>query len=89
MYNDVDVIRGLLLKYITNCANTLCPERNLRVQQTRTPWITKEIIEKLNERDTAFVKAYNSGLPSDITHAKNLRTEAKRAVRNACADFIK
>lgn len=89
MYNDVDQVWNILFDFIRHCANSLCPESEMHIPQNKNPWISKEIIEKLNERDSAFLKAYNSKLPADLKHAKELRTEAKRAVRNARADFIK
>lgn len=60
----------------------------MEIRQNNPPWICTEITEILNDRDNAFTDAYNSKLPDDLVKAKDLRTKAKKAVRNARAAYI-
>lgn len=85
---DVNLAWETMLKYITNCANILCPFKQITVRQDPSPWITKELIEQLSDRDKAFELAYQTKNPRDLKIAKGLRTEVKRQVRNAKAEFI-
>lgn len=39
-YNDVNAIWSTLHKFIENCANTLCPIRNMMVRSEKPTWIT-------------------------------------------------
>lgn len=88
-YNDVNVIWSNLSKYIKNCANTLCPVKQMTINSNKPNWITTELIEMINEKNKAFIQAYCSGNPNDLCPTKKLRTDTKRAIRNARADFIK
>lgn len=57
--------------------------------RTKSPiWITREIVESLHERDSAFEKAALTGDPQDHLIAKRLRTSTKRDIRNARAELI-
>lgn len=85
---DVENAWKTLYKFMLNCANTLCPNRQILVRQNSPPWITKELYESLHERDVAFETAYTTNNPNDLIIAKNLRTSTKRDLRNARADFI-
>lgn len=58
------------------------------VEVHKPDWITSEIIEMIQDRDTAFIKAHESGIPNDLNHAKKLRTDTKRSIRNARKEFI-
>lgn len=51
---DVNLAWTVIQKYITNCANVLCPMRQIQIRQDPSPWITSEIVEQLNDRDKAF-----------------------------------
>lgn len=88
-YHDVDRIWQLLKGYVRNCANVLAPYRNIRIRTDVVPWITREITELLADRDNLFLDAYVNKEPDLLLRARELRTTAKKAVRNARADFIK
>lgn len=88
-YNDVDLIWSTLYKYIFNCAQKLCPIREMKINLDKPTWVTSEIIEMVKRKDKALADAYASGAPEDLAHAKALRTDTKRSIRNARADFIR
>lgn len=44
MYTDPNMIWSKLLVFINNCANYLCPFRNMDVRQNKPSWITNELI---------------------------------------------
>lgn len=50
--------------------------------------MTKELVEQINDGNNAFEQAYISKNDQDLITARNLRTEVKRSLRNAKADFI-
>lgn len=72
-----------------NCANTLCPYKQTNVNANKPTWFTVELLEMIKEKDVAFFEAHKSDNPNDLQHAKKLRTDVKRAIRNARAEFIK
>lgn len=64
------------------------PLRKISTRVNRPKWLTNEIIELLEDRDDAFNDAYETKKSRNI-EARKLRTEAKRALRNARAEYIK
>lgn len=89
IYNmDVNLAWKEILKFITNCANNLCPVNKILIRQDPSPWNTKELVEQINDRDKAFELAITTKNSRDLVTAKNLRTEVKCSLRNARADFI-
>lgn len=85
---DVNLAWETILKYIYNSANSLCPFKKIRVHQDPSAWITSDIIEQLSDRDKAFELAYQTKYTTDLEAAKSLRTDVKRLMCNAKADFI-
>lgn len=88
-YTDVDLIWSILRKYIENCANNLCPVKQIKINTDKPPWFATELVEMVKDKDRAFEKAYASKDDNDLLYAKRLRTSTKRAIRNARAEFIK
>lgn len=43
MFHDVTMIWEKLFKLISNCANVLCPYKNIKIRVDNPPWITQEI----------------------------------------------
>lgn len=71
-YIEPNMIRSKLLVFINNCANHLCPFRNMDVRQNKPSWITNELIEMIKERDQAFEDAFPYNRPTDLIYAKKL-----------------
>lgn len=87
--NSAELIWEYLNKLITNCANVLCPYRDITVRTDKPTWLTDEIIELLGDRDRAFEEAFETKNDTTLAEAKKLRTQSKQALRNARAQFIK
>lgn len=87
--HDVNMIWDKLYQSIRACANTLCPLKSMKVRETNPPWITQEIQELIKERDELFYDGIITNQPSLIIKAKEKRTEAKRVIRNARANYIR
>lgn len=71
---NVELAWNRLYKYMLNCADTLCPLRQMLIRQDSPPWITHKIIGQN---------------PQNLLKAKDLRTSTKRDVCNAKPDYIK
>lgn len=87
--NDVDLIWEPLLGFIHNCANKFCPKKKIQTRLNQPPWITKEILELIADRDSTFQDAHENNKPQLLPKAHRLRTESKRAMRNARSNLIK
>lgn len=87
MYRDTEKIWSLLKSYILNCANVLAPYRKIQIRSDDVPWVTKEK-ELLADRDNMFLEAYANTRPDLLQRARELRTSAKKAVRNARASYV-
>lgn len=88
-FNDVDLIWAKLKAYIVRCADKYCPLRRMTIKQNQPKWFTTEMVELIHNRDQAFLEASQSADPQLLIKAKDLRTKAKQAVRNARRDYIK
>lgn len=56
--NDPNLVWTTLKKYITNCVLKYCPIRKIVIKVSQPAWITKEVLEILNDKDLAFREAY-------------------------------
>lgn len=86
--NDVNLVWSTLKGFITNCVKKFCPLRNIVTKLHQPPWITKDIIELVNDKDSAFSEALANKDVTTLNEAKKLRTGVKRAIRNARAAYI-
>lgn len=82
-FNDVNLVWTTLRDYISRCAKKLCPLVKITTKVNQLKWITNEIVELLNDRDKAFLKALVTKNPADLKEAKSLRRQAEQAVRTA------
>lgn len=57
-------------------------------RKEKPTWITSEILELMNDRDTLFMYGYTRKSPELTKSAKALQTETKRSLRNAKAELI-
>lgn len=76
--NVANLVWETLLKIIYNCANKLCPKRRIQTRFDQPPWITKEILELIADKDSTFLDAYENNKPQLLPKARKLRTESKR-----------
>ena len=67
----------------------ICPIRNCKYTNSRPEWITAELMELANDRDSAMKLAKREPTPENIMRARTLRNEAKIAFRRIREDFIK
>lgn len=88
MMHDVDMVWSELYRIILNCANSICPFRVMKVKPSRLPWITREIVELLQDRDDAFLDAVTNNKPGLLNNARDLKTESKRAIRTAHSEYV-
>lgn len=52
--NDVNLVWKILYQFILNCANKLCPVKKITTRPHQPPWISKEVLELLSDRDLLF-----------------------------------
>lgn len=85
---DVDMVWKTLQELILKCANHLCPYRKTTVKLNTPQWINSYILELIADRDRKFLEAYAKKSPDILAEARTLRTDARRAIRTARAEFI-
>ena len=79
----------ILLEGITQEIEKLCPLKKMVLKDYGDPWITREIVEVLKDKQRLFLKAKRSKLPEDLKLARDARNSANKMVRQAKEDFIK
>ena len=86
---DVNEYWNVIEENIKNTVDIFCPLRQMKIKDRGDPWITKELIELLHDKDRIRKKANNSGRREDWEEAKAARNFVNRTIRMAKADFIK
>ena len=87
--NDVNYSWDLLIKRIKTIIDQTCPLKRFKVKVTNKPWITLKLIEQIKDKDRALKKAKKTQKGDDWVHARRLRNDCLKAVRNAKSNFIK
>ena len=68
---------------IVNAVNMMCPIVKRRPRCKNDPWISKEIVELINDKNKAMKRAKKNKSEDDWMLAKRLRNHVKDAVRKA------
>ena len=85
---DVNRAWNIMLSYIMDCINVLCPLKKYGVAQAKKPWITKEILEMIKDKDRLLQRAKNTNNQQDWELARTARNNTSFQIRRAKANFI-
>ena len=66
-----------------------CPLKTFKVREVREPWLTKELLEEIKDKDRAMGTAKRTRKPEDFLEAKAVRNRVGRLVSSAKAEFLK
>lgn len=77
--NSVNLMWDHLSKLVVNCANVLCPFKNITLREDKPPWLTSEIIEILGDRDRAFEEALETKSESTLNEAKKTQNTIEKS----------
>jgi len=80
-----DAIEGI----ITGILDRSCPVKTMTIPVSRDPWITRDLLRLLSEKNKMGQIAKDSGLTSDHLEYVAARRESVKTVRRARADYIK
>ena len=80
-----DILEGKIKSYL----DTTCPQKMFKVNETRDPWVTNEVLEEIKDKDSLLRIARRSGKPEDWREAKLARNRVGRLVEVVKADFLK
>ena len=68
---------------INMLVNKHAPFKRIRVRPTRKPWITKELLDMIYQRNKLFKKSINTSLPNQWNTYKEYRNHVKLHIRIA------
>ena len=52
--DDCNEMWDIISDYITEILSDMCPYRKIRMRKESPPWITREILETINDRNQAI-----------------------------------
>ena len=81
--SHVNVIWNRIEMIIRNEIDEMCPIKKIEVVDRNDPWITRQIIELMHDKDTWRKKAKKSNNPEDWGRARALRNLVNKCVSNA------
>ena len=74
--------------HIEETIEIMCPQRCMKGKVYDDPWITREIIEMIKDKDRLIQEAKRTGREEDWEIAKRARNYVSSQVRNLKADFL-
>ena len=77
-----------ILSNICAVLDEMCPVRSFHIKNYRPDWMTKELIEKIKDRDYFYKKAKLTGDEDAWNVAKHLRNTTNYNIRQAKREFI-
>ena len=80
---------GIMKGFIEEEIEAMCPTKKFSVKTYDDPWITREIIELIRDKDRLLKVARVSGRDEDWRVARRARNVVSGQVRNLKADFLK
>ena len=78
-----------MLDSICDIINDVCPVREFTRTVAREKWVTEELMEVIDLRDSSIKKALRTKRDNDWALAKNLRIETRKSVDKAKSDYFK
>ena len=66
----------------------MCPTKSFKVKHYTDPWITREVIEMINDKDRLLKIARSSGNKEDWEVAKRARNFVSGQIRSLKAEFL-
>ena len=87
--NKPDEMWDVMLEIITEVSDFHAPLKDMKVREDTPPWITKDLISEVNQKDFLFKKAKK--LPSEANWEtfRRKKNEVKRLLATAKEEFVK
>ena len=79
----------IMERMIRDNIDKMCPVKEMLIKDKGEPWVTRELIELIRDKERARRYAKQTNNKEDWNLARRARNTAKLAVRNAKADFIR
>ena len=76
-------------KTIVDHINVMCPLRFMKIRTNSPPWITQEVIEAINDRNTFYRQSRPSNDPSDLKAARVARNRVNCLLQKSKAEYIR
>ena len=79
---------SILYDRIISTLDDMCPEKTFRISSYKEPWMNKDIMELIIDKDKALHRAKKSNSSLDWDIAKRLRNEVGKIVESAKRNYL-
>ena len=86
---DPDRAWSYLEKIIADVLDYMCPIKDIKIKQTKEPWMSNDIIELICDKNNLLKKAKKTNTHQDWTAARLARNYVSGLVKSAKKDYIK
>ena len=86
--HDINDAWKLMYSKIKRIIDKMCPMKKFNISKRKDPWITTELLEIINDKNSQMDKAKRTKKPEDSERARFMRNECNRLVRKARARYI-
>ena len=90
-YNTVDPseLWDIILNTITMHLDVMCPMKFIRIRENSPPWISQDIVEAINDRNSLYKTARMNNSELNIRNARSQRNRVNKLINNAKSAYIK
>ena len=85
---DLETMYDRFLSLLYSVIDRHAPMRKVRVKQKESPWMTRDILTMIRDRDKLKIKAKRSKLTSDWENYKKARNNVTSSIRQSKRQFI-
>ena len=68
--------------------DSICPLRNRKIRDQNKVWMSRELMEKIIDKNNALITARTTGLEADWEASNKIRNKTKKLVHLARAEYI-
>ena len=80
---------NFIIEIIEHHIDIMCPMKYMKFRINSPPWITQDVIEAINDRNSLYKQAKTTMDPDDIRLAHAARNRTHKLVLSSKADYIK
>ena len=87
--NDVNEKWGHFYTSVESELNKICPIREFCFKKDKPPWLTRDLLELIKDKDYLLKKARKSKLDIDKANARQARNLVNSLIKRARSDYVK
>ena len=85
---DVNIAWNIMYQVIRRNIDAMCPMKIFRISSSKSPWISNDLLEIIQDKNSHLDRAKRTKRPEDLQLARQMRNECNLLVKRAKARYI-